>query len=117
MKDYKEYYKLPLRLDEQIGWVWDSKDNFVFQFETNDIKTQNKIINVINEQKNNKTKSDEFTYKGSGLIRHKGIPIILMRGWGNLTSPNSFNLSPEEACYVQDTFAQFIVETLNKAIK
>lgn len=117
MKDYKEYYKLPLTLDEQIGWVWDSKDNFVFQFETNDIKTQNKIINIINEQKNNKNKSDEFTYIGSGLIRHKRIPIILMRGWGNLTSPNCFNLSPEEACYVQDTFAQFIVETLNKAIK
>ena len=113
MKDYKEYYKLPLKLDSEIGWVWDSKDNFVFQFEFDDVNEQNNIIDAI-EGKINLSTNSKFRYEDGLISYENGTPAILMRGWGNLTGTGCYNLSPCEAEYVQDTFAEFILSQLNK---
>lgn len=36
IKTYKDIYKFPLHTDKYSSWVWDSADNFVFQFEFSD---------------------------------------------------------------------------------
>jgi len=41
-------------------------------------------------------------------------PCILIRGWGNLTGTGAHNLKEEEAANIQDTFAEYIVEQLNR---
>jgi hypothetical protein len=123
MKTYKDIYKLPLSLHES-GRSYDDINNFVFQFkcpEKNN-KGENiwgKIIDAINGEtklKNNKMKffhNDGTIYCCSDENKDSS-EVILIRGWGNLTGAGAHNLSPEEAANIQDTFAEFIVEQLNK---
>lgn len=120
MKTYKDIYSLPLRLDLSCSWVWDDNENFVFQFEIENENEQKKIVDVINGD--GLLGYDGVFKHSSGLIfyeEHRYTPddepkeVILIRGWGGLTSPVCHNLSNEEAANVQDTFAEFIVEQLN----
>lgn len=113
MKDFRDYYRLPLELDEVVNWVWDSNGSFVFQFEFDDKDKQKVLLNVINGKQ---TLDSEVTFKHeSGHIKSDdGQKFILIRGWGTLTGTGGFNLEVEKAAYVQDTFAEFIVEQLNK---
>jgi len=113
MKDFRTYYSLPLVKDEVVNWVWDSKDSFVFQFEFHDKDKQQVLLDAINGDK---------LLEGEAVFRHdSGIissdneaKLILIRGWGRLTGTGGFNLEPEQAAHVQDTFAEFIVNQLNK---
>ena len=114
MRDWRHFYKFPLTLDEGIGWVWDEERNLVFSFEFNDIERQRKIVDVINGNSKLPMNDDTRLYHYQGTIMDDpGNEFITIRGWGNLTG-NKFNLNPPEAAYVQDTFAEFIVDQLNK---
>lgn len=111
MKTYKEVYQLPL--EDQHGWIYDQKRNFVFQFLIDNEEIENKILDVING-KNNLTNPEIFFVHENGIIKNnKGQEFILIRGWGNLTGKGALNLSDKEAFNIQDTFADFIVERLN----
>lgn len=111
MKTYKDVYELPLRVDD-IGWVRDEKDQFVFQFQFDEKFLQGNIISVINGTEKPKYQH-EFIHK-EGIISEGCNDFILIRGWGHLTGIGGLNLSTEEACNIQDTFAEFIVEQLNQ---
>ena len=111
MKNYKDVYVFPL--EECYGRVNDQNDNFVFQFLIDDEKTQKKILNVINGKENFKNLDLIVRHEQGQIIDKSGLPIILIRGWGNLTGVGAMNLSVEEASNIQDTFADFIVERLN----
>ena len=111
MKTYKDVYKLPL--EENHGWIYDQKNNFVFQFLIDDEKTEQKILDVINGKENLKNLDLVFKHEKGQIIDKSGLAIILIRGWGNLTGTGAMNLSVEEAANIQDTFADFIVERLN----
>ena len=111
MKTYKEFYQLPL--EYQHGWIYDQKGNFVFQFMIDDEKTEQKILDVINGKENFKNLDLVFKHEQGRIVDKSGLPIILIRGWGNLTGTGAMNLSVEEASNIQDTFANFIVERLN----
>jgi hypothetical protein len=111
MKTYKDVYELPL--EDIHGWIYDQKRNFVFQFMIDDEKTEQKILDVINGKENFKNLDLLFKHEQGKIVDKFGSPIILIRGWGNLTGIGAMNLSVEEASNIQDTFANFIVERLN----
>jgi hypothetical protein len=111
MKNYKDVYKLPL--EDQHGWICDQNENFVFQFLIDDEKTKSKILNVINGKENFKNLDLIVRHEQGQILDKSGLPIILIRGWGNLTGTGAMNLSDKEASNIQDTFADFIVERLN----
>lgn len=111
MKTYKDVYQLPL--EDNHGWIYDQKGNFVFQFIIDDEKIEQKILNVINGKENFKNPNIVFKHEQGKIVDNSGSPIILIRGWGNLTGIGAMNLSAEEASNIQDTFANFIVKRLN----
>lgn len=111
MKTYKDVYQFPL--EESHGWIYDQKRNFVFQFMIDDEKKEQKILDVINGKENFKNLDLVFKHEQGQIFDKSGLPIILIRGWGNLTGTGAMNLSVEEASNIQDTFANFIVERLN----
>ena|SRR5690554_6284011 len=112
MKTYKDVYKLPV--EDQYGWVYDQKENFVFQFLIEDEEKEKLILDVINGKQKLENKELAFIHKNGVIKTNRGEGIILIRGWGNLTG--RLNLSDEEAANIQDTFAEFIVEQLNKRL-
>lgn len=111
---FKDIYEFPFNKMDVIGWVHDSKGNFIFQFITNREENQNKILSILNgeEESNN---NNEYIYE-NGYIdlvkdgeRH---PLILIRGWGNLTGGGSYGLDEEYAAKIQDTLAEYIISKL-----
>lgn len=118
MKTYKDVYKLPLVWDNTSSWIWDSGGNFVAQylFYGDDEKAKN-LLETINKDRIIRDKTIRFFHEeGEVYVEKDGKveALILIRGWGNLTSPNCLDLSVEEAENVQDTFAEFIVKQLNR---
>ena len=111
MKTYKEVYQLPL--EDQHGWIYDKKGNFVFQFLIDNEEMEKKLLDVINGKKNLTNLDLVFKHEQGQVVDKSGLPIILIRGWGNLTGTGAMNLSVEEASNIQDTFADFIDERLN----
>ena len=114
MKTYKEVYQFPLRLAKYDSWVYDEKSNFVFQFEIINKEKRQLLLDVINGEKKLNNSDAVFHHKDGYILTDKGVEVILIRGWGNLTGIGAMNLSGEEAANIQDTFAEFIVEQLNK---
>lgn len=113
MKNWNEVYSLPFRLMEGMSWVYDDNDNFVFQFIVSDENLRLKILEVINGNKEVQGRTSKFIYKEGFIQAENGSKLLLIRGWGNLTGVGGMNLSDEEACNIQDTFAQYIISKLN----
>lgn len=127
MKTYKDIYKFPLHKWDGASFVSDSANNFVFQFEPkfNDkgdyqegwLDTEEKIMNCLNGVYQFANKDLSF-YHNEGQIfakeKQHELHVITIRGWGNLTGTGAHNLKAEEAANIQDTFAEYIVEQLNK---
>jgi len=117
MKTYKDVYKLPLKFSDNdyTSRVVDQDDNFVFQFTFKNEETRAILLDVINGVKTLKTKELVF-FNENGDIKNNedNGTIILIRGWGNLTGIGTMNLPIEVAANIQDTFAEFVVEQLNK---
>jgi len=112
---WKDVYRLPLHQAEYGSWVYDAMGNFVFQFDRNlDECKQRLVISVINGDKPLTNKYLTFYHKDGDVKTSDNTDILLIRGWGNLTGSGAMNLSAEVATKVQDTFADFIVQQLNK---
>lgn len=120
MKSFKDIYKLPLIFIDKDYYtrIYDSNSNFVFQFTFyNQFEIAEKLLNAINGKKWLTNDSITFYHQEGNIfykVRDTKINVILIRGWGNLTGVGGHNLSSKEAINIQDTFAEFIVEQLNK---
>ena len=114
MKTWKDIYELPLRQDEYGSWVYDNKDNFVFQFEKVNEKNQKDILDILNGVRASENIEHTFTYEDCYIVMDGTRQILLIRGWGNLTGTGAHNLPAEEAANIQDTFAAWIIEKLTK---
>jgi hypothetical protein len=108
--NWKDIYKLPLHRAKYGSWVYDADSNFVFQFENRNKDLQDKILNTLNGVTDKKANFEVRHEHGFILIAD--MPIILIRGWGNLTGVGAHNLSADEAANIQDTFADWIVQQL-----
>lgn len=112
-KTYKDVYQLPLHRAEYGSWVYDAKSNFVFQFETDDNKVRNHIINVVNGAEKSALSNVRHI---EGIISDDDQLLITIRGWGNLTGTGGMNLPVEDAVNIQDSFADFLVAKLNNEL-
>lgn len=123
MKTYKDIYKFPLRKNTYGTWVYDQESNFVFQFEPKYsngeyaegwIDFEKKVLQTLNGC--HEKFEGKFTAK-NGEIFYNDLHVITIRGWGNLTGTGARNLPAEVAANIQDTFCDFIVNTLNNAVE
>lgn len=113
MKTYKDIYKFPLYQETGDNWVRDAISQFVFQFESDDKIIESQILRILNGESTPKSPYNVVHEDGLIFYKETGEPLILIRGWGNLTGIGAHNLPPEEAANIQDTFAEFIVNKLN----
>jgi hypothetical protein len=44
------------------------------------------------------------------------LDVLSVRGWGHLTGGAALNINPEAAAKIQDSFGQWVVQTLNAAL-
>lgn len=123
MKSYKDIYKFPLELLHHR--VYDKVDNFIFQFEPKFTKDGSSYAEGYKEFEQRVMKAvngvpqefkGSFEVKDTGIIYYKGVHVITIRGWGNLTGIGGHNLPAEEAANIQDTFSDFLIESLNKRL-
>lgn len=119
MNDWKEFYTLPLRLDEDAEgqlyghYAWSQQNNMALTFESyvpdKTIKRITKIINTTEDANHDVIK---WTAKGVDFYWN-GRLYFCVRGWGGLTGTGGLNLSQQEAEKVQDDFVQYILKRLN----
>lgn len=112
--NYKDIYKFPLkfRFNNEHSIVYDSNNNFVFQFLLSYTKLNTAILNTINSIEKPTIKHNIKYNRMDGKIYLNDTPVILIRGWGNLTGIGGHNLNSKDASEVQNTFAEFIVKQL-----
>lgn len=124
METFKEYFKFPLKMwDDWDLKVFTSDDKMAFDWMVNasrDIKQ--KLIDVINGDTPARQATPKKFWHDAGIIwcrflsgldEGKEIKLCRIRGWGMLTGTGGYNLEPEYAAEIQDTFAEYIVEKLN----
>ena len=107
---FRDLYTEPFIKDKIMGWVY-SGDNFIFQFLGDNEDTNNKCLQILNDEITEYNRQDVKHLNGE--ITVNSVPFILIRGWGNLTSSGGYNLDGDYACKIQDTLAEYIVEKLN----
>lgn len=120
MEEFKKYYKFPLKMMENFySKVFTQDNNMAFDWvlsygeKYNNLKEN--LLNKINGEDVNIEKT--FFHK-EGYIYARGeatsIKVALIRGWGMLTGVGGYNLPSDKAAEIQDAFAEYCVEMLNK---
>ena len=120
MEEFKKYYKFPLKMQKHFySEVFTQENNIAFDWllpyseKCNDLKE--KLLSKINGEDINIEKT--FFYK-EGCIYARGevidVKVALIRGWGMLTGVRGYNLPADKATEIQDAFANYCVEILNK---
>lgn len=120
MEEFKKYYKFPLKMWKDFSIkVFTDDNNMAFDWllpsgeKYNALKE--KLLNKINGEDVNINKT---FYHKEGYIYARGeatsIKVALIRGWGMLTGVGGYNLPADKAAEIQDAFAKYCVEMLNK---
>ena len=123
-KNWTEYYKLPLHLDDHGSYAWDANGNMALSsfdlvydengdFTPGEKERINHIIGIINgecptDYETKWTVGDDVTE-----IYYKGKFQFLVRGWGYLTGYGGLNLPEDLAAKIQDEFIAYILGRLN----
>ena len=108
----------------RIGFKTENSHVFMFEIIPNLLNKDVDIIcSVLSKKSKNKFKKmSNFKYDvEDGLItctyesdgKSKQIDFIRIRGWGQLHSKSGFGLTENQSIRVQDTFAMYVVSTLN----
>lgn len=124
MEEFKKYYKFPLKMwKDWTGKVFTQENNMAFDWlipyneKYDDIKQRH--LDKINGLESNVPK-DGVTYvhdEGRIIVKLDDgteYKIALIRGWGMLTGPGGYHLPVDKAAEIQDAFADYCVEMLNK---
>lgn len=124
MEEFKKYYKFPLKMWED--WtckVFTQENEMAFDWlipydeKYDDVKQRH--LDKINGLESNVPK-DGVTYvhdEGRIIVKLDDgteFKIALIRGWGMLTGPGGYHLPEDKAAEIQDAFADYCVEMLNK---
>lgn len=113
---FRDLYTFPFRQCNYSSWVYDADSNFIFQFEFKNDETRKGIINILNGELEPTKENIVKHREGTIYVEKNGEdkPLIMIRGWGNLTGIGAYNLDGDYAGRIQDTLAEYIVERLNK---
>lgn len=119
MKTFKDYYKFPLKTyDFDISYIWTQDNEMAFnyigpdKYEKEALERRDHLVSIINGDTKGTFDNVEISKYDPTVIVIDEVPSIMIRGWGMLTSPNSFNLSHKEAAKIQDEFRDYIINKL-----
>ena len=124
MGEFKKYYKFPLKMQEHFtGKVFTQENNMAFDWlfpwgeKYDNVKQRH--LDKINGLESNIPKEGVTYVHNDGIIIAKfengeEYKIAMIRGWGMLTGVGGYNLPAEKAAEIQDAFADYCVEMLNK---
>ena len=119
--DFRDYYKLPLKIDQYCPcYVWTADDEMAFQFmvDDEDLFHTEKLYNIVSAINLSRPVEldgePEVNVHDSAVIDIGGKPTILIRGWGNLIGVGGYNLTFDEAIKAQDEFRNYIINQLSK---
>lgn len=117
------FYKQPFVQANYGTWVYDAKNNFVFQFDEK-IKYNNdgellesvnllreKIIFSLNSVNLEPIEGLDLSINPDNPVEilNNGELFITIRGWGNLTGIGGYKFDTEKATFIQDLFAQWLI--------
>ena len=110
---FTDVYTFPFK-NIHTSWVYDSQDNFIFQFCIYSKQSREKFLNILNNTVTEYNRYDARYVKGFIELKHldKWVQFILVRGWGTLTGVGGYNLSEEYASKIQDSLAEYIIDKL-----
>ena len=120
--NWQEYYKLPLKVDEDCTIItWDANNRRAFDWLINGtLEQKERVVDLINGSNSNKKLKNQFYREGVHIYSKspalKDVPILRIRGWGYLTGVGGCHLDHEIAAQIQDAFGDYIVEQLNKNV-
>lgn len=120
MEEFKKYYKFPLKMDKDFSIkVFTDDNNMAFDWLLSYGKKYNNLKeNLLNKINGEEVNINKSFYHKEGYIYAKGevvdIKVALIRGWGMLTGVGGYNLPADKAAEIQDAFADYCVEMLNK---
>lgn len=122
MEEFKQYYKFPLKMWEFMNVKVFTDDNkMAFDWLINTPRdTKQKLIDRINGINIEPYKTKKTFYQKYGIIycqikdKDQELKLFRIRGWGMLTGIGGYNLPAEKAIEIQDAFADYCVEMLNK---
>ena len=120
--EFKQYYKFPLKMWEFMDIKVFTDDNkMAFDWLINVPRdTKQKLIDRINGSNTESYKTKKTFYLEDGIVycgiedKDQEIKLFRIRGWGMLTGVGGYNLPAEKAAEIQDAFANYCVEMLNK---
>ena len=116
MKECLKYYELPLRDDYPYIFCNDGAMAFTWMI-SGDSTVRKTIIDKINEKSKRQFKHKVF-YRDDFISflneKEETKHLLFVRGWGHLTGIGGYNLPPKKAAQIQDEFAEYIVEQINK---
>jgi hypothetical protein len=122
MEEFKQYYKLPLKMWEFMEIkVFTDDDKMAFDWLINIPRdTKQKLIDRINGVNTESYKTKKTFYQKDGIVycqiedKDQEIKLFRIRGWGMLTGIGGYNLPADKAVEIQDAFTNYCVEMLNK---
>ena len=107
---WKKYYKSPFEYDG-YNYVWSENRTMSLMLGTMVEEEAERIVDALNGKKPHSI----------GGLRHDGPDffigeqyIFCVRGWGFLTGGGGMNLPHEKAVKIQDSFIEFVFETLKE---
>lgn len=121
--EFKEYYKFPLKMWEDFNAKVFTQDNnmafdWLFPWGEKYDNVKQRHLDKINGLESNIPKEGVTYVHNDGIIIAKfengEYKIAMIRGWGMLTGVGGYNLPAEKAVEIQDAFADYCVEMLNK---
>lgn len=122
MEEFKQYYKLPLKMWEFMDIkVFTDDDKMAFDWLVNIPRdTKQKLIDRINGVNTESYKTKKTFYRKDGIVycqiedKAQEIKLFRIRGWGMLTGVGGYNLPADKAVEIQDAFTNYCVEMLNE---
>lgn len=124
MEEFKQYYKFPLKMWEFTTSKVFTQDNkmafdWLFPWGEKYDNVKQRHLDKINGLESNVPKEGVTYVHDKGRIIAKfedgsECKIALIRGWGMLIGVGGHNLSADKAAEIQDAFADYCVEMLNK---
>lgn len=112
--NFKNYFKFPLIQRENFPYVLtnDGKTALTWLIDLPN-EERIEIVNKINGYSSNEY-DEEWEIKENIFLYYKGTKIFFVRGWGMLTGIGGYNLNPSIACKIQNNFANYILNNLNR---
>jgi len=107
------FYTRPFHQSVYGGWVYDARNNFVFQFENGVSKElQQEVIFSLNALDSEPIEGLNLSFLDAIEILNDGQKFICIRGWGKLTGIGGYNFHVEKASKIQDDFRDWIIYKL-----